>query len=453
MTATSDRGGLRAAALTRGQTAAVAYVRSLAVVERPSALAAIARQLTTADVGHRAGASARGHPVRAADRQLPPRPVVCRRPDRRRRPGRGRAVPQPVRHRDLQRWAHRVPRWCRDRWEQPDVRRRVPAARVTPAHRPTYGGLNLLDHADGPAPLRLLPPAAAPGGAEPGDLLPRRQPPQPGDGGHCRRVRGGARRAPGRRRRHRRCSAAPGRTPRRWPGRAGPADHPGRGRSLARRLRGGPGPRHARPRVRRRGVGGRPVLRRHPDRRDAGIDRRAVRFPCGGGTPASCWPSTRSTRSSGGPRSPASAARVHREFARSGDPVDAALIGRAAASVVVEPHRWADRGPITDTLQHLKQLWHVLVRFGAPYTAPDLPARHGRVDRPFSVDVPPVGIRHPISPGDRDRTSPRPRHFRNARQVNLVVSPVPPEPKPISAVISRGVFTPERSARSKGQPS
>ena len=69
----------------------------------------------------------------------------------------------------------------------------------------------------------------------------------------------------------------------------------------------------------------------------------------------------------GARRSRVLAARVHREFARSGDPVDAALIGRAAASVVAEPHRWADRGPIADTLQHLKQLWHVLVRFGAPY--------------------------------------------------------------------------------------
>ncbi|MET7950955.1 hypothetical protein [Micromonospora sp. NPDC005324] len=51
MTATSERGGLRAAVLTPAQTAAVAYVRSLAVIERPSALATIARQLTTADVG------------------------------------------------------------------------------------------------------------------------------------------------------------------------------------------------------------------------------------------------------------------------------------------------------------------------------------------------------------------------------------------------------------------
>lgn len=68
-----------------------------------------------------------------------------------------------------------------------------------------------------------------------------------------------------------------------------------------------------------------------------------------------------------GPAIPPLAARVHAEFARPGDPVDAALIGRAAASVVREPERWADRGPTEVTLQHLKQLWHVLVRFGTPY--------------------------------------------------------------------------------------
>lgn len=67
-----------------------------------------------------------------------------------------------------------------------------------------------------------------------------------------------------------------------------------------------------------------------------------------------------------GPAIPPLAARVHAEFARPGEPVDAALIGRAAASVVSEPQRWADRGPTEVTLQHLKQLWHVLVRFGTP---------------------------------------------------------------------------------------
>lgn len=64
-----------------------------------------------------------------------------------------------------------------------------------------------------------------------------------------------------------------------------------------------------------------------------------------------------------GPAIPVLAARLHREFARPGAPV----IGRGAVSVVTEPHRWADRGPAADTLQHLKQLWHVLVRFGTAH--------------------------------------------------------------------------------------
>ncbi|PZV88998.1 Protein of unknown function [Micromonospora phaseoli] len=68
-----------------------------------------------------------------------------------------------------------------------------------------------------------------------------------------------------------------------------------------------------------------------------------------------------------GPAIPPLAARVHAEFARPGEPLHAALLGRAAASVVTEPGRWADRGPTADTLQHLKQLWHVLVRFGTPH--------------------------------------------------------------------------------------
>ncbi|MEU7716307.1 DUF3626 domain-containing protein [Micromonospora chalcea] len=67
-----------------------------------------------------------------------------------------------------------------------------------------------------------------------------------------------------------------------------------------------------------------------------------------------------------GPDIPPLAARVHAEFARPGQPLHAELIGRAAASVVREPRRWADRGPAEVTLQHLKQLWHVLVRFGVP---------------------------------------------------------------------------------------
>lgn len=67
-----------------------------------------------------------------------------------------------------------------------------------------------------------------------------------------------------------------------------------------------------------------------------------------------------------GPDIPPLAARVHAEFGRPGEPLHAALIGRAAASLVREPERWADRGPAEVTWQHLKQLWHVLVWFGRP---------------------------------------------------------------------------------------
>ncbi|MGV9767395.1 DUF3626 domain-containing protein [Micromonospora tulbaghiae] len=67
-----------------------------------------------------------------------------------------------------------------------------------------------------------------------------------------------------------------------------------------------------------------------------------------------------------GPDIPPLAARVAAEFAGPGEPLHAALVGRAAASVVREPQRWADRGPAALTLQQLKQLWHVLVRFGVP---------------------------------------------------------------------------------------
>jgi GNAT superfamily N-acetyltransferase len=39
---------------------------------------------------------------------------------------------------------------------------------------------------------------------------------------------------------------------------------------------------------------------------------------------------------------------------------------RAARSVVVEPGRWVDQGSPAEVLQHLKQLWHVLVIRGEP---------------------------------------------------------------------------------------
>jgi hypothetical protein len=63
-----------------------------------------------------------------------------------------------------------------------------------------------------------------------------------------------------------------------------------------------------------------------------------------------------------GPQIPPFARRVAGMFAA--DRVDAALIGRAAASLHREPGAWQDWASAEDTLQHLKQLWHVLVHLG-----------------------------------------------------------------------------------------
>ncbi len=65
-----------------------------------------------------------------------------------------------------------------------------------------------------------------------------------------------------------------------------------------------------------------------------------------------------------GPRMPALAERLDRHFATTPGRLDCAVIGRAACSLHEGPDRWADWATPDDTLQHLKQLWHVLVRFG-----------------------------------------------------------------------------------------
>jgi Protein of unknown function (DUF3626) len=72
-----------------------------------------------------------------------------------------------------------------------------------------------------------------------------------------------------------------------------------------------------------------------------------------------------------GPRMVPLAARV-----AVGGRLDAAVVGRAAASLHRDPESWTDCGTFDETLQHIKQLWHVLVRYGAP----------GR-DEPVDVDV------------------------------------------------------------------
>ena len=46
--------------------------------------------------------------------------------------------------------------------------------------------------------------------------------------------------------------------------------------------------------------------------------------------------------------------------------IDAAVIGTAEASLHHHPEVWRDWGSREDVLQHLKQLWHVLVHYGVP---------------------------------------------------------------------------------------
>lgn len=66
-----------------------------------------------------------------------------------------------------------------------------------------------------------------------------------------------------------------------------------------------------------------------------------------------------------GPALPAVAARVSAEFTEDGG-IDAAAVGRAAASAVTSPRAWAAYGDQDEVLQFLKQLWHCVVRFGSP---------------------------------------------------------------------------------------
>jgi hypothetical protein len=65
-----------------------------------------------------------------------------------------------------------------------------------------------------------------------------------------------------------------------------------------------------------------------------------------------------------GPRMRPLAERLDRRFAAVPGRLDAAVIGRAAQSLERDPDSWSDWDTPDETLQHLKQLWHVLVRFG-----------------------------------------------------------------------------------------
>lgn len=67
-----------------------------------------------------------------------------------------------------------------------------------------------------------------------------------------------------------------------------------------------------------------------------------------------------------GPRMVPLAARLDESFARVRGELDAVVVGRAAQSLFREPEAWRDWGTAEETLQHLKQMWHVLVRYGHP---------------------------------------------------------------------------------------
>lgn len=65
-----------------------------------------------------------------------------------------------------------------------------------------------------------------------------------------------------------------------------------------------------------------------------------------------------------GPAIPVLACRIAEEFGEGSSRLHAEVLGRAARSVVSEPGRWRDWGTSAETLQHIKQLWHVLARYG-----------------------------------------------------------------------------------------
>lgn len=67
-----------------------------------------------------------------------------------------------------------------------------------------------------------------------------------------------------------------------------------------------------------------------------------------------------------GPRMIPIAARIDARFGGRGR-IAAATLGRAAASLRREPDTWSDFGTPAETWQLIKQLWHVLVRFGRPF--------------------------------------------------------------------------------------
>jgi Protein of unknown function (DUF3626) len=62
--------------------------------------------------------------------------------------------------------------------------------------------------------------------------------------------------------------------------------------------------------------------------------------------------------------------RLARRIACENGMIDAAVIGTAEASLHHHPDAWRGWGSHADVLQHLKELWHVLVNYGAPAARP-----------------------------------------------------------------------------------
>ena len=59
--------------------------------------------------------------------------------------------------------------------------------------------------------------------------------------------------------------------------------------------------------------------------------------------------------------------RIDQRFGGSLGMLDAAIIGKAAAQLHHDSSEWSDWGTFDETFQHLKQLWHVLVKYGHSY--------------------------------------------------------------------------------------
>jgi hypothetical protein len=73
--------------------------------------------------------------------------------------------------------------------------------------------------------------------------------------------------------------------------------------------------------------------------------------------------------------------RLARRIAGTNGTLDAAVIGRAATSLHQQAEAWRDWGGREDALQHLKQLWHVLVHYGSPSCASGSPTSSQRLER------------------------------------------------------------------------